>query len=230
MSEHVLSVELVDRAGPVRGDVIVNRLIIAGWAGRDKQATEKHIAELEAMGVRRPASTPIFYRVGASRLTTGPSIDVLGDRSSGEAECVILRARGRLWVGVGSDHTDRNVETYDISVSKQVCDKPIASTFWSYDDVEAHWDQLVLRSLVSEEGMRVVYQEGAVTALLPPADLMGRLTGVDAFAEGTLMYCGTLPVIGGIRPASRFEFELEDPVESRKIHHAYTVNRLPVIG
>ena len=34
----------------------------------------------------------------------------------------------------------------------------------------------------------------------------------------------------GIRPASRFEFELEDPILKRTIRHAYDVIELPVRG
>ena len=44
------------KAGPSRRNVQVDRLVIAGWTGRDKPALEKHIAELEALGVKRPAS------------------------------------------------------------------------------------------------------------------------------------------------------------------------------
>jgi hypothetical protein len=39
--------------------------------GRDPAAVEKHIRELEALSVKRPASTPIFYRFAAARLITG---------------------------------------------------------------------------------------------------------------------------------------------------------------
>jgi hypothetical protein len=38
----------------------VKQLVIAGWTGRDINAFEAHIRELEAIGVRRPKSTPIF--------------------------------------------------------------------------------------------------------------------------------------------------------------------------
>jgi hypothetical protein len=38
--------------------------------GRDPVAVEKHIKELELLGVKRPATTPIFYRVSNARLTT----------------------------------------------------------------------------------------------------------------------------------------------------------------
>ena len=104
--------------------------VIAGWTGRDQAAVEKHIRELEEVGVKRPASTPIFYRVASARVTTAERIEATGEDSSGEVEFVLARIRGGLYVGVGSDHTDRVVETVGVTVSKQMCDKPIAATFW----------------------------------------------------------------------------------------------------
>ena len=44
------------------------------------------------------------------------------------------------------------------------------------------------------------------------------------------MFCGTLAAIGGIRPASRFEVELEDPVLGRTLRHAYDIEVLPVVS
>jgi hypothetical protein len=44
------------------------------------------------------------------------------------------------------------------------------------------------------------------------------------------MFCGTLGAIGGIRPASHFEMELEDPVLGRTLRHAYAINVLPVVS
>ena len=64
--------------------VEIRDAIIAGWTARDAVARDGHIAELEALGVRRPASTPIFYRVAAARLTTATKIETLGETSSGE--------------------------------------------------------------------------------------------------------------------------------------------------
>jgi hypothetical protein len=43
------------------------------------------------------------------------------------------------------------------------------------------------------------------------------------------MLGGTLPALGGIRPADRFEMELLDPVLKRRITHAYDVAALPVV-
>jgi hypothetical protein len=226
----VVALVFHDESGAVRRTVQINHLVIAGWTGRDKAAVEKHIAELEAIGVKRPATTPIFYRASAARVTTDDSIEALGNASSGEAEFVLLQHEGRLWVGGGSDHTDREVEKYGICVSKQMCDKPIAKDFWAYDEIAPHWDELILRAHIAEGGERKLYQQGHVTALLDPPALVELFAGKGALAEGTLMFCGTLAAHGGVRAAAIFEFELEDPVLGRKISHRYRTKALPILG
>lgn len=206
----------------------IRHAVIAGWTGRDKVALEKHIVELEELGVARPASTPIYYRVAAARFTTAGEIESTGPESSGEVEFMILQAGGRRWLGVGSDHTDRKVETYGITVSKQMCDKPVAADLWALDEVLPHWDSLLIRSYAVIDGARVLYQQGSVAAMLPPEEI---IAGYEpGFSDGTAMFCGTLAAIGGIRPAARFEFEIEDPVLGRTIRHGYDVTVLPVAG
>lgn len=205
--------------------------VIAGWTGRNQVAVEKHIRELEALGVKRPATTPIFYRVASARITTAEHIQVSGTDSSGEVEFVLTKIRGRLCVGVGSDHTDRVIETVGVTVSKQMCDKPIGSTFWPLDEVHGHWSALVLRSWIHEHGERRLYQEGSVEAMLDPLDLISRWEGGgDTLPDHTLMFCGTLPAIGEIRQSSVFETELHDTRLGRTIRHRYAIDNLPVHG
>jgi Protein of unknown function (DUF2848) len=208
----------------------IDQAVIAGWTGRDPVARDKHIAELEAIGIARPASTPIYYRVAASRLTTADSIEVSGPDSSGEVEFVLIGWQGRVFVGTGSDHTDRKVEAYSVTVSKQMCDKPIASVLWELEDVIDHWDQMILRSFAVIDGARVLYQEGTLDAMLPVAELIRGGFGGKILPDGCAMFGGTFAAKGGIRPASRFEFELEDPVLKRVIKHGYDVVTLPVLG
>ena len=241
MPRQTLSFTLQSGGNSTRREVGIDDAIVAGWTGRDPAAVEKHIKELEALGVKRPATTPIFYRVSTARLTTGTEIEVVGPHSGGEVEFVLLQHDGRMWVGTGSDHTDRQVETYGVTVSKQMCDKPVAPVFWAFDEIAPHWDQLTLRAHVIENGERRIYQEGPVAAMLAPLDLIGRYplptfpgererVGRGCLPESTLMFCGTLATRGGVRPTERFEFEIEDPVLGRTIAHAYSVRILPVLG
>lgn len=205
--------------------------VIAGWTGRDQAAVEKHIRELEALGVKRPASTPIFYRVASARITTAERIQVIGTDSSGEVEFVLAKIRGELYVGVGSDHTDRVVETVGVTVSKQMCDKPIAPIFWPLDEVHGHWSQLMLRAWIHEHGERRLYQEGPVTAMLDPLDLISRWdSSGNTLPDHALMFCGTLPAIGEIRQSPSFEIELHDTKLGRSITHRYAIDTLPIHG
>lgn len=210
--------------------VSIDALVIAGWAGRDQAAIEHHIEELAAIGVPRPSSVPVYYRVAAATLTQAERFEVLGPDSSGEVEPVLVSLADGLWIGVGSDHTDRKAETVGIALSKQLCGKPVGRQLWRYEDVEGHWDRLVMRAWATVDGERVLYQEGAMTALRTPRDLMSRRPGGPDLAPGTAMYCGTLGAIGGIRPATRFEMEITDPVLDRSISHAYDVEMLPVVS
>src|SRR5687768_13674620 len=121
-------------AGQDRIAVAIDTLFVAGWAGRDETAMRHHIEELAAIGVPRPSATPVFYRIAAQLLTQSPRLSVLGPDTSGEVEPIIVSLADGLWLGLGSDHTDRKAETIGIALSKQLCGKPIAETLWKLDE------------------------------------------------------------------------------------------------
>lgn len=228
MFDLTFTVDAQDTTTPLT--LAIDQLVIAGWTGRDTIARDKHIAELEAMGIARPATTPIYYRASARRLTQEDRIECTGGDSSGEVEFVLIGWQGRIFVGCGSDHTDRKVEAYSVTVSKQMCDKPVASTLWELEGVIGHWDKMILRSYATIEGERVLYQEGTLDAMLPVTELIARGFPGGKLPDGCAMFGGTFAAKGGIRPTDRFEFELEDPVLKRTIRHGYDVVTLPVLG
>jgi hypothetical protein len=211
-------------------EVKIVDLVIAGWTGRNADALHDHIEELKAIGVKPPSSVPLFYRVDRGLVTTDASIDVVGPETSGEVETVIF-SDGGLWVGLGSDHTDRAAEAYSVALSKQLCRKVVAPELWPFDEVAPHWDRLILRSHVVAGGRRRLYQEGPTAGLRDPRDLMERFSGRGAvLPEGTVMFCGTQAAIGGIAAADRFEMELEDPVLGRSLRAAYDIRALPLVS
>jgi hypothetical protein len=200
----------------------IEQLVIAGWTGRDEAALREHIRELEEIGVKPPKTTPIFYRVSASLFCHADEIQVSGPDTSGEVEFVLIQEK-ELRVAVGSDHTDRKAETIGVSLSKQLCAKPVSRESWRYDEVKPHWEKLMLRAWADGE----LYQEGPVTAMRSPEDLLQRY---GSLKSGWAMFCGTLAAKGGIRPAGRFAMELEDPVLKRKLKHEYRIHVLPIEG
>jgi hypothetical protein len=221
----------VDKSGERRETVKITKAVVGGWTARDQAGLQHHIEELAKIGVPRPEKTPLFYRVGARRLTIDDAIEALGDGSSGEVEWVMLKHGGRLWVGAGSDHTDRKVETQGISVAKQICDKPIAPRFWPYDEVKGHWERIELSSEIVTNGKRELYQKGTVATLLAPETLLDLYRKDEGeMADGTLLFGGTMAAIGGVRPADRFIFTVRDPVLGREITHGYDIRVLPNRG
>ncbi len=205
-------------------------LIVAGWTGRDEAALQHHIEELAAIGVPRPSSVPVFYRNAVNNVMQTGRLEVLGPDTSGEVEPIIVTLADGLWVTVGSDHTDRKAETMGIALSKQLCGKVLGSTLWRFDEIAAHWDQIMIRSFATIDGVRTLYQEGPLAAMRRPEDLIRRYAGDKGFAPNTIMMCGTLGAKGGIRPAARFEMELDDPVLKRRMSHGYDVVALPVVA
>ncbi|NMT64457.1 DUF2848 domain-containing protein [Marinobacter orientalis] len=211
--------------------VDVRQLIIAGWAGRVQSAIDEHIEELKEIGVTPPSSTPLFYRVAADQFTTDPDIQVLGEASSGEVEVVLIGTDQGTLVGIGSDHTDREAEAWSVAHSKQVCAKPVSSQVWRLDSVIGHWDELQMASYATIDGEEVLYQEGPITGLLHPTELLRRF-GLDRteLLPGQAMLCGTLPVISELRPAQAFRMVLKDPVSGRELQHRYKIHTLPVVA
>src|SRR5437763_8654655 len=138
----------------------IEHLVLAGWAGRNRAAVEAHIRELEVLGMPRPTRTPIFYRAAASLLTTATQIQVVGGETSGEVEFVVVPRPDTLWIGLGSDHTDRGLERTSVALSKQLCAKVVSPTLWRFDDLAPHWDVIELRSWAIRGGRREAYQEG----------------------------------------------------------------------
>jgi Protein of unknown function (DUF2848) len=219
------------KGGVEKVSVDIDDLVIAGWTGRDVAALNRHVEELKAIGVQPPSKVPLYYRVTANLLTQAETVQVLGDDTSGEAEPVLVGTPDRLWVTVGADHTDRKLESYGVAVSKQICPKVVGRAAWRFEEVEPHWDRLVLRSFIVESGKRVLYQEGPLARIREPRELIaGWRNGDKRLPAGVAMFCGTMPAIGAIRSSSRFEMELDDPVLGRKLSHAYQVQGVPIVS
>lgn len=226
-----LTFDVLTQQGTRIVETDIKQFIIAGWAGRDMHAIEHHIEELEALGVPRPSAVPLYYRVAANQLIQDEQVQVIADGSSGEAEVLFFTHEGQTIVSLTSDHTDRQLETHSVALSKQLCVKPVGRTAWLFDDVKDHWDDLILRSWVVENGTNVLYQEGPLALLRLPEDLVQGYCQSPALPEGFAMSCGTVGAIGGIRTASTvFMMELHDPKLGRSLTHRYETERLPEIS
>ena len=223
-----------ERAGHGPVEIEITQGVIAGWTGRNADAVNHHIEELAAIGVPAPSTVPLYYRVSDLMFTTAPVIQCLDETSSGEAEPTLIDDGTRLYLGLGSDHTDRKLEAYSVAHSKQICPKPMAPVLWDFDDVKGHLDDIRIRSFIREDGVWVPYQDGQIGSIRPLAELVAGSPAAQAgtrLQPGTAMMCGTFAVLsGGVRAATEFRMEMIDDRLGRRIEHVYTMVSLPVIS
>ena len=214
--------------------ITIENLVVAGWTARDRAAVDHHIEELAALGVPPPSQVPLFYRLSAQLLTQAGEVEFLGAEASGEIEPLLVDDGETLWLGLGSDHTDRKLESVSVAFSKQACAKPVSRQLWRFDELRDRLDTLVLTSWIRDDDASEwqLYQQGTLAAIRPLVTLMeaSPFAHGTRLAPGTAMMCGTFGAKGGVRPASRFRMELRDPASDRRITHEYRAKTLPVIA
>jgi hypothetical protein len=224
-----LSLTTVDKhGGTTAAPINVERVLLAGYTGRDRASVMQHIEELRELGVKPPERVPMVYEVGAELLTTASRIEVTSASTSGEVEFYLVQTPDGVLVGVGSDHTDREAEAIDVAESKRRCPKVISAHAWRYADVVDHWDEITIRAWVSVHGVASkLYQDGRLDAFLRVDDLLSEIRAAgyaDDALQRAIVFSGTIPTTGGFVFAHHFEAELRDPVLNRVLTCAYGVD------
>jgi hypothetical protein len=220
---------LVVESGEKREEITfgVRKMLNMGRTSRNPEDIIKHLEELRAEGINVSSDIPSYNPKIRDRITTAGSIEALpNSKTSGEVEYVLLFTSDKdFYVTVGSDHTDRELEKTSVVLSKQICLNVISEKVWLYEDVKEHWDELVLRAWVKENGEKKLYQEGKLAGMLRPEELIEKVRErVSRDLTGAVIFAGTLPIIGRkLNYGSYFEMELMDEVRNTSIRHAYTV-------
>ncbi len=205
-----------------------DHLVCSGWVGRDPKALQAHIEELATLGIPGPERIPIYMNFSTYLLTTDDEISVVSSQSSGEVEYVLLGKGGQIWVTVGSDHTDRDVETKSIPGSKQMYAKWLAVECWPYPDIKDHWDKLILRCWIHKDGQRSLYQEASLASILGPEELLEKMPDIGEIkGKEFVLFSGTIATTSGLVYGDSYEIEMEDPVLKRTIKSQYKVKVLP---
>jgi hypothetical protein len=202
------------------------RMVNAGYVGRNQEEVRRHIDELAEKGIPGPETTPTLYPVVCKAMVTDSEIEVYGHKTSGEVEYVLLVASEKeVYVGLGSDHTDRHLEELDIPRAKQICPNVISQKVWPLAEVENHWDDLIIRSKVVKGGNEVLYQEGRLALILNPAELTDFVRSkVPGPLENIVIYSGTLGMLTGeFVFGERFSAELVDERLNRRLDLSYEI-------
>lgn len=208
----------------------MRRMVNAGYTGGDQEKVRNHIEELKREGVPAPESTPTAYEMITQLVYFDDEIEVVSERTSGEAEYVLLCSGEEVYVGAGSDHTDRELESVSIIKSKQVCPNIMSGRLWRLKEIRGDWDEIILRGWTkNEEGKRVLYQEAPLSAMMTPEDLMDfvKNKSIDKSLDGTMIFSGTIPILmGKFVYGAYFEAELFHPRSGRRLNFSYQVQVL----
>lgn len=206
----------------------VRHIVCAGYTSRDQGEAERHMRELESLGIARPKEVPVFFAVASYLATVEQVVEVQGPFTSGEAEVALILGPGGPWVTVASDQTDRFVERHSVLASKQLCPKVLAPAVWPLAEVAEHWDDLELRAWVRSGRRRRLYQEARLKSLLATDTLLaGVRRRVGRVLDGVVLLSGTVPTVDGqVVYGDAYELELADPRLGRTIRTQYAVRVL----
>ena len=220
-----INLTVQSKTGSFPLDFPYEKMVNAGFSGRNQEEVQKHVQELAAKGISAPKDTPTLYPVVCHSLLKENSIDVLGEATSGEVEYVLLVLKDEIYVGLGSDHTDRHLEETDIPRAKQICPNLISATIWPYSEIKEHWDELVLKSHATQHGKTTPYQEGKLASILSPEQMLDFVRSkVNCSLENMVIYSGTVGMLNkDFIYADRFQAELQDPILGRSIELEYSI-------
>lgn len=206
-------------------DFDFDKVFVIGYAGRDIEKTQEHIDELEReLGVAPPKKIPTIFEVSKEIVTQDSKLKFVGEKTSGEAEYVILLKNGKKYITIGSDHTDRELESVSIFKSKQVCLKPIADIIWDYDEIKNHWDSIRLISNQIIDGKEIKYQNDTLASILPVEKILEELKERVGDIDNSIIYSGTVPLIGDFEYGDKFLSRIVDEELGRSINLNYDVN------
>jgi hypothetical protein len=186
----------------------------------------KHVEELRAHGIAAPEKIPAFYAVPKHLVAVVREFEVLGNRTSGEVEPVLFFKDGDIYVGLGSDHTDRDLERATIDKAKLVCPKVVARELWSFQAIKSKWGRLLLRSWLGDGHRKQLYQEARLNTFIAPEKLiaLARLHVRGGNLEGMVLFLGTIPMKNsGFRFGATFTGELLDEASQNKLSFNYRI-------
>lgn len=205
------------------------RMVNAGYVGKNQEEVRRHIQELAEKGIPGPKSIPVLFPVVCNALVTDSVVEVYGSETSGEVEYVLLVINEEeVYVGLGSDHTDRHLEETDIPRSKQICPNLMSRTVWPLEEVQGDWDDLLMNANVVKDGEEIRYQEGRLGLLLNPAELMAFVKSkIPGPLEDLVIFSGTMGMLTEeFVFGEKFSAKLIDEKLNRRLEISYDVKPL----
>lgn len=205
----------------------LNRLLIVGYSGSNIEKIKEHIKELkEHLGVPEPKRIPTIFECSRELLTTEKNIKFIGDMTSGEVEYLIIKHSNEIYIGIGSDHTDRKLESISVPKAKQICPKPIGEEVWLYKDVKEHWNEIEAESYQNIDRKKVLYQKGKLSEILPVEKIISELENRVGNIEDSVIFSGTVPLASTFKYGNEFICKIFDKNNNSSLNLNYKINKI----
>ena len=239
MRETRIEMEIASLEGRLQRSLAIGSLAGARFSARDvegmRRAMDAQIAR-EGYYTGATQTNPSFFRIGRYLLTQDAEFEVQGPLTGGEAEVVAIRDGDEIFITVGSDQCDREIDPLFPDKPKQMCPHPIATVAWPYVEIKDHWDQLRIYGEVFVAGHAVPLQDAEIASQVDLEYLLA-MAEVRQLADAMVLYCGATPFLEEAiaeciarhhlpeetahGSGEKFLARLHDPVLNRTIEHEF---------
>jgi hypothetical protein len=206
----------------------VTALLNAGYAGRNQDEVASHIAELAALGVPAPTTTPALYPISPYLAQQTDRVYVQHGRTSGEAEWALIITDNDVLITAACDHTDRDLEVHSVAWSKNAAPDVLATKAWRLSDIADRLDDIALEAWVGHGDTIELIQQGTLADLLAPKYWLDVLTERGYARPGTVLISGTISMRKGVNQfADTWKVALTDPATKDVISVEYRTVPMP---
>ena len=146
--------------------------------------------------------------------------------TSGEVEYLIIKHSNEIYIGIGSDHTDRKLESISVPKAKQICPKPIGEEVWLYKDVKEHWNEIEAESYQNIDRKKVLYQKGKLSEILPVEKIISELENRVGNIEDSVIFSGTVPLVSTFKYGNEFICKIFDKNNNSTLNLNYKINKI----
>ncbi len=238
MRTHNIDLNIESKDGVAPRTFMVGSVAGARFTARDVEGLRKQMDEQLAQEGHFSSATftnPSIFRIARYLLTQDTEFEVQGTMTGGEGEVVAIRDGDEVFISVGSDQCDRELDPIFPDKPKQMCPHPVATTAWPYVEVKDHWDQLRIQSTVTTQGHAVPLQDSPLDALVT-LDFLLDMPTVRSLPDAVVLFCGSSPFLDSAEEAVKehnlspfttwgvgdaFSVRLYDPVLERAIEHSF---------
>ena len=208
--------------------VEVNALLNAGYAGRNQAEVASHIAELAALGVPAPSTTPALYPISPYLAQQTDRVDVQHGKTSGEAEWALIITDDDVLITAACDHTDRDLEVHSVAWSKNAAPDVLGTKAWRLSEIADRLDDIALEAWVGHGDTVELIQQGTLGDLLAPNYWLDVLTERGDARPGTVLISGTISMLNGVNQfADTWKVAMTDPVTKDVISVEYRTVPMP---